>query len=87
MFMRSFDNSIGSAALDDSASDRLFQYCKGETLKVIKCCAVMSPSKGYARARVLLKERFGDDYKISEMWVRGVVFKKWLMILEVVKRL
>ena len=73
MFMRSFDNSIGSAALDDSAKlNRLFQYCKGEALKVIKCCAVMSPSEGYARARVLLKERFGDDYKISEMWVRKV---------------
>ena len=73
VFMRSFDNSIGSAALDDSAKlNRLFQYCKGEALKVIKCCAVMSPSEGYARARVLLKERFGDDYKIFEMWVRKV---------------
>ena len=60
MFMRSFDNSIGSAALDDSARlNRLFQYCKGEALKVIKWCAVMCPSEGYARERVLLKERFG----------------------------
>ena len=73
MFMRSFDNNIGSAALDDSAKlNRLFQYCKGEALKVIKCCAVMSPSEGYARARVLLKERFGDDFKISGMWIRKV---------------
>ncbi|XP_068717287.1 uncharacterized protein [Montipora capricornis] len=73
VFMRSFDNSIGSAAQDDSAKlNRLFQYCKGEALKVIKCCAVMSPSEGCTRARVLLKERFGDDYKISEMWVRKV---------------
>ena len=29
----------------------------------------MSPSAGYAKARALLKDRFGDDYKISEMWV------------------
>ena len=44
MFMRSFDNSIGSATIDDSAKlKRLLQYCKGEALKVIKCCAVMSP--------------------------------------------
>ena len=50
-FLRSFDNSIDSAALDDSAKlNRLFQYCKGEALKVIKCCAVMHPSEGYARA-------------------------------------
>ena len=46
-------------------SYRLFQYCKREALKVIKCCAVMSP-------RALLKERFGDDYRISEMWVKKV---------------
>ena len=100
MFMRSFDNSIGSAAIDDSAKlNRLFQYCKGEALKLIKCCAVMSPSAGYVKARALLKERFGDDYKISEMWVKkvtegpavrhgeGVAFRNWRMILEVVRRL
>ena len=70
MFMQSFDDSIGSVAIDNSAKlNRLFQYCKGEALKVIKCCAIMSPSAGYAKAGALLKERFGDDYKISEMWV------------------
>ena len=73
MFMRSFDSNIGNAAIDDSAKlNRLFQYCKGEALKVIKCCAVMQPSEGYAKARALLKERFGNDYRISETWVRKV---------------
>ena len=43
VFYRSFDNSMDSAALDDSSKlNRLFQYCKAEALKVIKCCAVMS---------------------------------------------
>ena len=32
----------------------------------------MSLSAGYAKARALLKERFGDDYKISQMWVKKV---------------
>ena len=73
MFMLSFHNRIGSAAIEDSAKlNGLFQYCKGEALKVIKCGAVMSPSAGHAKARALLKERFGDDYKISEMWVKKV---------------
>ena len=73
MFMRSFDSSIGNASIDDSAKlNRLFQYCKGEALKVIECCAVMQPSEGYAKANALLKERFGNDYRISEMWVRKV---------------
>ena len=66
MFMRSFDSSIGNASIDDSAKlNRLFQYCKGGVLKVTKCCAVMQPSEGYAKARALLKERFGNDYRIS----------------------
>lgn len=28
---------------------------------------------GYVKVRVLLKERFGDDYKIFEMWVKKVI--------------
>ena len=40
MFMRSFDNSIGSVAIEYSAKlNRLLQYCKEEALKVIvQCC-------------------------------------------------
>ena len=47
----------------------LLRHCKGDALKTIKCCAVMSPSEGYAKARKMLRERFGDDYKVSELWV------------------
>lgn len=73
IFMCSFDKSIGSIAMDASAKlNRLFQHCKGEALKVIKCCDFMSPSEGYAKARALLKGRFGDDYNICEMWVKKV---------------
>ena len=73
MFMRSFDSSIRNASIDHSAKlNRRFQYCKGEALKVIKCCAAMQFSERYAKARALLKERFGNDYRISEMWLRKV---------------
>lgn len=65
--------ALGAFSIDDRAKlNRIFQYCKGEDLKVIKCCDFMSPSEGYAKARALLKGRFGDDYKISEMWVKKV---------------
>ena len=73
MFMHSFNNGIGSVAIDDGTKlNRLFQYYKGEALKVIKCCAVMRPSENYAKASLLQKERFGNDYKISEIWVKKV---------------
>ena len=73
MFIQAFDNSVGNAPVSDSAKlNRLLQYCKGEALKVIRCCAVKPAPIGYAKARSLLKERFGNDYKISEVWIKKV---------------
>ncbi len=50
---------------------RLLQYCKGRAYKVIECCAAMD-TNGYARARYLLHQRFGDTYAISNSWVNRV---------------
>ena len=32
----------------------------------------MEPAEGYERARQLLKERFGNDYVITEAWVKKI---------------
>ena len=71
-FMRSFENSVDSTNREDSAKlVRLIQYCAGKAKKVIQC-SVMQPNEGYKRAKELLKERFGNDYTISETWVNKV---------------
>ena len=63
VFMNAFDNTVGSLNVSDSAKlNRLLEYCVGKAVKVIKPCALMSPSDGYARARELLYERFGNEY-------------------------
>ena len=54
---------------DGSRLTRLLQYCVGKARKVIHCCTVMPPSEGYKHARKLLKERFGNKYRISEAWI------------------
>ena len=37
----------------------LIHLCKGEAGRAIKCCNLMDPEQGYARARRLLEQRFG----------------------------
>ncbi|XP_064639787.1 uncharacterized protein LOC135495255 [Lineus longissimus] len=73
LFIRSFDNAVGRAHVEDNAKlNRLLQYCKGKALTVIECCAMMDPSRGYVKARSLLQERFGSNYVIAEAWISKV---------------
>ena len=74
LFVRTFDDCVGSAEVDAAAKlNRLIQYCTGKALRLIQCCAVMAPDAGYRKARQLLKERFGNDYLIAECWVQKLV--------------
>ena len=52
--------------------NRLFEYCTGKAAKAIQPCALMPTSQGYRRAKVLLKERFGDEFTITQAWVNMV---------------
>jgi hypothetical protein len=79
-FIRSFENTV-ERALVDSASRLMrlihyctvkVQYCTGKARQVIQCCCAMEPNEGYIRAKRLLKERFGNEYLITESWVRKV---------------
>lgn len=73
LFIRSFENLVERNTNDSSAKlARLLQYCEGKAHKVIESCAMMEPNKGYARARELLKTRFGDDFVIAQAWVKKV---------------
>ena len=74
MFMNAFDSCVGKSSVDDASKlNRLLELCQGKARAVIKSCSMKEPSAGYARARQLLKERFGDPYVISEAWVTKIV--------------
>ncbi|XP_038052505.1 uncharacterized protein LOC119725213 [Patiria miniata] len=65
------DGAVGNTSIGANAKlNRLFQFCEGEALAVIRCCAMMQPDEGYAKAKELLRERFGNGYRISETWHR-----------------
>ena len=69
MFMRAFDDNVERVISDPSAKlARLVQSCTGEAARVIQGCTLMLPERGYVRARQLLKDRFGDEFVIAELW-------------------
>lgn len=72
-FMHAFDHVVGRTTVDDGSKlNRLFEYCTGKAAKVIQSCVHMHPSDGYVKARQLLTQRFGNEYQISEAWVKKV---------------
>ncbi len=76
MFMQSYDHMVGNTSVSHAAKlNRLLQCCTGKAFKVTECCAMMDPVTGYAKARSLLKQRFGNDFRISESWIQKIVDK------------
>ena len=70
-FIRSFKENVEKMLPDDGARlARLMHLCKGEAGRAIRCCNLMDPEQGYARARRLLKQRFGDSHTITELWIK-----------------
>ena len=71
LFIRNFEENVEKMLYDDGARlARLIHLCKGEAGRAIKCCSLMDPEQGYARARRLLEQRFGDKHTITELWIK-----------------
>ena len=74
VFMNFFDTCIDRSSITDASKlSRLLDLCKGKANAAIRSCALMEPTAGYAHARLLLRDRFGDEFKISQAWVRKIV--------------
>ena len=70
-FIRSFEENVEKMLSDDGARlARLIHLCKGEAGRAIRCCSLMNPELGYARARRVLEQRFGDKHTITELWIK-----------------
>ena len=73
-FVRSFENLIEAKTTDSNA--RLYylvQYTRGDAQDLMKGCLSMKPDEGYVEARRLLKERYGQGYKIATALVDRVI--------------
>ena len=72
-FIRVFETVVDKESISHTAKlTRLVQYCTGKARRVIQCCMVYEPSVGYAKARQILRERFGNEYAIAEAWITKI---------------
>lgn len=72
-FVRAFENLI--EANTDSHNARLYyliQYTRSDVKELMKSCLSMKDEEGYLKARQLLKERYGQDYKIATSYIERV---------------
>ena len=72
-FIRSFENLI--EAKTKSSNTKLYylvQYTSGDVQELMRSCLSMQPDEGYREVCRLLKERYGQNYKISSAYVTRV---------------
>lgn len=65
-FIHSFEHTIERKT--DDNQDRLqflIQYTKGQAQELVRSCQHMNPNRGYRKAKALLREHFGNEYRIS----------------------
>ena len=66
-FLTVFDEVIASKVADDrSKLTHLLNHLSGEAFTAVQTCTIMNASAGYARAREILKERYGNSYVVSQ---------------------
>ena len=73
-FIRSFENTVEAKTKDNSIRlDTLIQHCTGEVNDLLQCCLLKEPNEGYALARTMLKDTYGDDETIATAWLDRIL--------------
>ena len=67
MFISTFDQVVGNVLSSDQAKlTRLYQYLSGEARSAVKSFAQIGGGAGYAKARSVLKARFGSSQLVAQ---------------------
>lgn len=69
-FIRAFEHGIEQKTTN--LKDQLYfleQFTKGQPKDLVRSCQYMSSEKGYAMAKKLLKEHFGNEFKVSTAYM------------------
>jgi hypothetical protein len=51
----------------------LIQYTSGDVQELMRSCLMMKSEDGYRKARSLLKQRYGQNYKIATAYIDRIV--------------
>ena len=72
-FLGGFESEIEKRTVSNEARLRyLDQYLEGEPKELIKGCMYKDANVGYPEAKSLLKEKYGDKYKISQAYTKKI---------------
>ena len=70
-FIRSFEHLVEEKTASPNARlYYLIQHTSGPVQDLMKSCLSMNPEKGYDEARKLLKERYGQNYRVAAAHVQ-----------------
>lgn len=70
-FIASFEHIIESKI--EHAKDKLYyleQYTSGQSRELVKTCFFLDPDRGFAKAKELLHEHFGNEYQIANAYIK-----------------
>lgn len=73
-FVYNFDATVANSVSSDQVRlTYLIQYCFGEAKRAIEDCVLLPPKEGYARARNILKERYGQPHEIVRSFMGQLI--------------
>ena len=69
-FIKAFENAVERNTSNNS--DRLYfleQHTRGSAKELVKSCQYINPEHGYARAKTLLKQQYGNEQKVASCYM------------------
>lgn len=79
LFIRAFEHCVERNT--SNKGDCLYfleKYTRGQPRELIRSCQHMAPDRGYAKAKQLLQEHFGNEYKITAAYTEKAL--SWPMV-------
>ena len=72
-FIQAFEETVERFVFDNgSRFTSLMAHCSGEPARLLKGCSQLPSHKKYREARRLLEERYGNEYRITMLWIERV---------------
>lgn len=68
-FMRAFEQGVEEKASQNDCLYYLEQFTRGQPRELVRSCLHMMPDLGYATAKHLLQEHFGNKYKVATAYI------------------
>lgn len=72
-FKRAFEQRVEEKVSRGDCLYYLEQFTRGQPRELVRSCQHVAPDHGYAQAKQLLQEHFGNEYKIATAYMEKVL--------------